>query len=139
MELASPLSDRLSNTRTAKQACQIHFSDLLRLEAPRPEPLLAHGVVQPVHVDLERRPAAAVSARAAGQPPGGLVLLLGLGQLPHEVQAGAEVHPRRGVLRPQRHRAPVELFGALVVAGLPESESERVSVENYDVFSLCSH
>ena len=92
---------------------------LLGFEAPRPEPLLAHGVVQPLDVDLERRPA--VSARAA-QPPGGGVLLLGLGQLAHEVQARAKVHERRGVLRPQRHRAPVELFGALVVAGLSESE-----------------
>ena len=96
---------------------------LLGFEAPRPEPLLAHGVVQPLDVDLERRPAAVSSARGrASQPPGGGVLLLGLGQLAHEVQARAKVHERRGVLRPQRHRAPVELFGALVVAGLSESE-----------------
>ena len=91
----------------------------LRLEAPGLEPLLAHGAVQPLDVDLERRPVAL--AAGSGQPPRGLVLLLGLGQLAHEVEAGAQVHARRGVLRPQRRRAPVKLLGPLVVAGLPES------------------
>ena len=98
----------------------------LRLEAPGREPLLAHGAVQPLDVDLERRPvaaapAAALAAAGSSQPPRGLVLLLGLGQLAHEVEAGAQVHARRGVLRPQRRRAPVKLLGPLVVAGLPES------------------
>ena len=94
----------------------------LRLEAPGREPLLAHGAVQPLDVDLERRPVAAAPAAAgSSQPPRGLVLLLGLGQLAHEVEAGAQVHARRGVLRPQRRRAPVKLLGPLVVAGLPES------------------
>ena len=103
-----------------ESVCITRTSLFLRLEGLCPQALLAHGIVQPLDVDLQRLPVAAARA-ATGQPPRGLILLLGLLQLAHEVEAGAEVHARRGVLRPQRHSSTVELLGAFVIACLPES------------------